>query len=100
MYSPLTQITYSAQSKAIAANTLLATVNRGPGVAVAILVSSHTNGTIKLWDSLTATGTVLLDTYTYPAGSSTIPLHGAIFVTGLFADMGGTTQKITVLWNI
>ena len=77
-------------------NTLVFT---GIGVVNAILVSSHTNGTVKLWDSLTAATTVLLDTYTYATGSQAITLHGAKFVTGLFVDVGGTTQKITVIWN-
>ena len=79
----------------ISANTLVYT---GPSVVDAIIVSSHTNGTVKLWDSLTASGTVALNTYTYSAGSSVIPL-GMKFNIGIYVDMGGTTQQISVLWN-
>lgn len=71
----------------------------GPGVATAIIVSSHTSGTIKLWDSLTAANTVLVDTFTYATGSQVIPLYGAKFLVGLTIDVGGTTQKATVLYN-
>lgn len=81
---------------AITTSTLIYT---GPGTAHAIIVSSHTNGTIKLWDNISAATTILVDTYTYPAGSSVIPLYGVKFLTGLFVDTNSTTQKITVAWN-
>lgn len=74
-------------------------VYTGAGTVTGIIVSSHTSGTIKLWDSTAASGTVLIDTYTYPAGSSTIALHGAKFITGLYADMNSTVQKVTLVWN-
>ncbi len=80
----------------ITASTLVYT---GKGCVEGIIVSSHTSGTLKLWDSLTGAGTVLVDTFTYPSGSTTIPLFGAKFLTGLYADMNGTTQKITVVYN-
>ncbi len=80
----------------VTANTAVSAV---PSVANVILVSSHTNGTIKLWDSASASGTVALDTYTYAAGTQVIFLGGIKFNTGIFVDVGGTTQKITVLWN-
>lgn len=79
--------------------TANAAVSAVPSVANAILVSSHTSGTIKLWDSTAASGTVALDTYTYASGSQVIYLGGLKFNTGIFADVGGTTQKITLVWN-
>lgn len=96
MYSPLTSTTTYGLPKQITASTLIAT---GAGVGTAIIVSSHTNGTIKLWNSLTNSGTVILDTYTYATGSQVIALHGARFNTGLYADMNSTTQSITVIYN-
>lgn len=81
---------------AISASALIYT---GPGTLQSITISSHTNGTIKFWDSLAGSGTVLVDTYTYPAGSSVVQFSGLKFKTGLFADMNSTTQKITVNYN-
>lgn len=80
----------------ISANTLIFT---GAGTAQGIVVSSHTSGTIKLWDNTAASGTVLVDTYTYATGSQSIPLFGVKFLKGLYADMGGTTQKITISYD-
>lgn len=80
----------------LTANSAVSSV---PSVVNMIIVSSHTSGTIKLWDSTAASGTVALDTYTYATGSQFISLGGIKFNTGIFVDMGGTTQKITVIWN-
>ena len=74
-------------------------VYTGAGTVSAIIVSSHTSGTIKLWDNTAGSGTVLVDTYTYATGSQVIPLWGAKFNVGLYADMNSTTQKITILYN-
>lgn len=82
---------------AISASTLIYT---GAGNLQAVIVSSHSSGTIKFWDNTSAATTVLVDTYTYPAGSSTISFYGARFITGLYADMNSTTQKVTVVWNV
>ena len=92
MILPIYNYALAAQ---ISTNTSVSAV---PSVVDAIIVSSHTNGTVKLWDSLTASGTVALNTYTYSAGSSVI-LLGIKFNTGVYVDMGGTTQQISVLWN-
>jgi hypothetical protein len=95
MYSALQSTTPSAKSSNLTASALVCT---GAGLAVAIIVSSHTTGTIKLWASLTATQTVLLETYTYATGSQVIPLHGMRFETGLYATLTNT-QSITVVYN-
>lgn len=89
-------MTWYGLGKQITASALLVT---GAGVVTGIIVSSHTNGTLKLWNSLTASGTVAMDTYTYAAGSQTIPLFGIRFNTGLYADMNSTVQNIVVVIN-
>lgn len=102
MFSNLQSIANSGKSKQITTSTLIATIGAqgGVGVANAIIVSSHTNGTLKLWDNTAGSGTVLVDTITYATGSSVINLLGPTFVKGLYADMNGTTQSITIVYNI
>lgn len=73
-------------------------VKTGQGVLQAIIVSSHTTGSIKLYDNTSATGAVLVDTYTYASGSQVIPFYGLHFAVGLFADITGT-QSITLAYN-
>lgn len=94
-YSPLTNNQPYALYQNITADTLIKT---GSGNVQAILVASHTNGAIKLWDNTAASTTVLLNTYTYATGSQVIPLYGAKFLTGLYADVTGT-QDITIIYN-
>ncbi len=95
-YSSLQSITPSGLYKNITVDTLIAT---GSGEAVGILVASHNAGTIKLWDNTSAATTVLLNTYTFPSGSTWIPLFGAKFLTGLYADVGGTVD-LTIVYNV
>ena len=66
-------------------------IKAGAGTFMGIIVNSQTSGTIKVWDSLTASGTVILNTYTFPAGSGIylFPV-GFSFYTGLFLTIGGT----------
>lgn len=92
----------SGKSKQLTTSALVATigVQGGVGVLNGIIVSSHTSGTIKFWDNTAASGTVLVDTFTYGAGSNAYTFYGAMFVKGLYADMNGTTQSITVVYNI
>lgn len=80
----------------VTGNTLIYT---GTGTLQGVIVSSHTSGTIKFFDSIVDSGTVLLPTYTYATGSSSINFKGLKFVNGLYADTGGTTQIVTVLYN-
>lgn len=79
----------------LTADTLIKT---GPGNVQGIVVNSHTSGTIKLWDALSATGLVLFNTITLAAGERFIPLYGAKFTVGLFVDIGGTID-MTIIWN-
>lgn len=81
-------------------------IHVGKGKVYGIIVNSHTSGTLKLWDSNAANFSILMDTYTFASGSQVIELpsgdgeeKGVEFNTGLFADVGGTTANITILWS-
>jgi hypothetical protein len=76
-----------------------ASIKVGPGYVSGIIVNSHTSGTLKLWDSLTATGTVICNTITFNATDRTIFLLEIAFTTGLFATIGGTAADITVVYK-
>ena len=58
------------------------------------MVNSHTGGTLKIWDSLTASGDVVFNTITFPAGSGLIYYFpdGLNFSVGIFATIGGTAD--------
>lgn len=71
----------------------------GAGRAYGVIVNSHTSGTMKLWDSLTATGTVIVNTFTFPAGSGMYIFPVSVdFYTGLFLTVGGTLDY-TILYS-
>ncbi len=86
---------YAYKYKNMAASGLVKT---GNGTIKGIIVGSHSSGTIKLWDAVTATTPVLVNTMTLAAGERWIPLFGAEFTTGLFVTIGGTAD-ITVVYN-
>lgn len=76
-----------------------AQIKSGGGTLYGVIVNSHTAGTLKLWDSLTASGTVIMNTYTFATGSQVIMFpQGVSFYTGLYATIGGTAD-ITMLWK-
>jgi len=78
----------------ITADTLIKT---GSGVVAGVVVNSHTSGTIKLWDNTSAAGTVIVNTYTFPAGSSVVTFPKPLtFTAGLYADIGGTVDLTIV----
>jgi hypothetical protein len=81
----------------ITASTLIAP---GPGNFWGFMVNSHTGGTLKVWDSLTASGSVIYNTITFAAGSGISYMfpEGVNFSTGLFATIGGTAD-ITILYG-
>lgn len=79
--------------------TASALIKTGAGTVSGFVVNSHTSGTLKLWDNTSAATTVLIDTYTFPAGSSVVDFGRSVnFTTGLFATIAGTAN-ITILWN-
>lgn len=71
-------------------------VYTGQGCVQGIVVNSNSSGTLKLWDNTSAATTVLFDTYTFPAGSSSVNLFGAKFHVGLFATIGGTLDATLI----
>lgn len=74
-------------------------VKAGQGLVYGVVVNSHSSGTMKLWDALTATGTVILNTYTFATGSQVVLFPEPInFVTGLFFTLGGTAD-VTFIYN-
>ena len=63
----------------------------GHGTLYGIVVNSHAVGTLKLWDSASASGAVIFNTITLVAGPNFIPFPmGISFYTGLFASVTGT----------
>lgn len=77
-----------------------AAVKSGTGVVYGFVVNSHTSGTLKLWDNTAGSGTVILNTITFAAGSGivvSLPV-GIRFVVGLYATIGGTAD-ITIIWE-
>ncbi len=79
--------------------TASALIKTGAGVVSGFIVNSHTSGTLKLWDAVTATAPVLMNTFTFPAGSSSVRLPDDVsFDTGLYATITGTAD-ITLIWK-
>lgn len=69
------------------------------GTVYGVIVNSHTAGTLKLWDNTAASGTVIVNTFTFDTGSQvyTFPA-GVSFYTGLYATIGGTAD-ITIIYK-
>lgn len=78
--------------------TASALIKGTTGVAVGVVINSHTSGTLKLWDNTSAAATVLFNTLTFGATERWIPFFGAKFTTGLFATVGGTAD-LTIIYN-
>lgn len=76
-----------------------AQIKGAPGIIYGIIVNSNASGTLKLWDALTATGNILINTYTFTTATSQVIMFpvGINFYTGLFATIGGTAD-ITILY--
>lgn len=75
-------------------------IKSGEGVFKGIVVSSHTNGTMKAYDGINNSGRVLVDTFTFPSGSGAYTFaDGISFSTGLYLELGGTTPIITVIYT-
>lgn len=75
-----------------------ALIKTGTGNLQGVVINSHTNGTLKFWDSLTAANTIIFNTVTLAVGERWIPLFGAKFTTGCFLTIGGTAD-VTVIYN-
>lgn len=62
------------------------------GTIKGFYVSSHTSGTVKLWNNTAGSGTVLVNTITLAAGPQWVELGGLYGSTGLYATIGGTAD--------
>jgi hypothetical protein len=62
-------------------------VKTGAGVLVGIFVNSTSAGTVKLWDSLSAAGTIIVNTHTIAPGWNPMPFP---FDTGMYITVAGT----------
>jgi len=74
-------------------------VKAGGGQVYGIIVNSHSSGTVKLWDSLTAANDIIVNTYSYPSGSQVVMFPTPIdFYTGLYYTEGGTAD-VTIIYK-
>lgn len=79
--------------------TASALIKTGQGALHGVIVNSHSSGTLKFWDKTTAAAPILINTYTFPAGSGTYMFPPGIeFVTGLYATVGGTIDY-TIIYS-
>lgn len=71
--------------------TTTQTIVTGNGTLYGIIINSHSSGTLKLYDNTAASGTVIMNTFSFPSGSQIymFPM-GISFYTGLHAVKGGT----------
>lgn len=78
-----------AKSLALTATGQIISASRGS--LKAIIVSSHTSGTIRLVDAPNGTsGRELINTWTLASGPQVIDLHNMEFYEGVYAFVGGT----------
>jgi hypothetical protein len=80
-------ITYEAYTPVPLAASALA--KSGAGVLGGILVGTSTALTIKVWDSMTATGAVILETTAALTAGQFVRIPAA-FSTGCFITIGGS----------
>lgn len=88
-----------AEAGSASAITASSQMKSGAGSVVGFIVSSQgaADTTIKIWDSLSATGTVLLDTMAI--GVAVYVPFPAKFTTGCYVTLAGTTPAVTVVYN-
>lgn len=78
--------------------TATGAVKSAAGTLYGIIINSHTSGTLKLWDNTSGASPVLMNTYTFAAGSGYMAFpQGISFNTGLYATVGGTVD-LTILY--
>lgn len=79
--------------------TASALIKTGGGSVAGVVVNSHTNGTMKLWDNTSAAGTVIVNTITFASGPGFYSFPKPIdFYTGLYFTVGGTLD-FTIIWK-
>jgi hypothetical protein len=75
-----------------------ATIKTGGGRLSGFFVSSHTSGTIKIYDGTSTSGRVMFETITFGSpGTHFYELGNVGFGTGLHVVVGGTAQ-ITIVY--
>lgn len=74
-----------------------AQIKAGLGRVVGVFCASSSSGTLKLWDSLDASTTVLVNTFPV-AGAKYYDLTGIEFLTGLYATIANTAD-ITIFYQ-
>ena len=94
-FSPLTNVQNYGLCKNFSASNLVKT---GGGNVIGVIVNSHSSGTLKLEDALTDTTPLIINTFSFPAGSGVYSFFGAKFITGLYAVVGGTLD-CTIVYN-
>ena len=86
-----------AKSKKIIAT---GNVRTGAGTVYGFIVSSHTSGTLKLEDSVGGGQDMIMDTFTFAAGSSMYKLPEPVdFQNGLYATLGGSNVVLEIITN-
>ena len=68
-------------------------VRTGPCIVIGMYVNSTNGGTVKLWDNVAGSGTVVNNTITPAIGYHR--LGGANVANGLYATIGGTALDVT-----
>jgi len=80
-----------------------ALIKTGNGTLQAILINSNASGQIKIWDSLTASGTVMFNTTVLSnfgtTGERYIPYFGSKFLTGLYVQVVAGNVDFSVIYN-
>lgn len=85
-------ITSTGQVMSSVANT------GGAGLIAGFIINSNSSGTLKLEDSIGGGQNLIMNTYTFPAGSSVVTFPAPIaFQNGLYATVGGTLSVGIVL---
>lgn len=77
-------------------------IKTGAGTLEAIIINSHSSGTVKIWDNTSAATTVICNTITLSAvattGERVIDFGSLSFDTGLYITIGGTAD-ITIVYH-
>lgn len=82
--------------KNITSGTLIKT---GAGQIKAIVINSHTSGTLRVLDGLTGAGTLMFGTITLGSAERELKFHNTDFSTGLYVDLGGTAVDCSIIYK-
>jgi len=73
-------------------------VKTGAGKVVGVVINSHSSGTLRFWDAVTAATPTIFNTITLSAGERFIPLYEVSFSIGLYVTIGGTAN-VTIVYQ-